>query len=201
MSKFFKFFTLLFSCFIVSSINTQVSPAEINEDLKNDRINLEVKKLKEFALIHGYNSSVFFLIDLKIPSKKYRFFVYDAQKNSIVNRGLTSHGSGSVVDGTDILKFSNISGSLMTSLGKYEIQGKYYGQFGKAFRLRGLDKTNNNALKRYIVLHGYRDAWEKENGTSFYLSWGCPMVAPPFLELLDDYISNSEKPLLLHIFY
>lgn len=71
-----------------------------------------------------YNKEVFFLLDMKIPSNKYRFFVFDSKKNTVTDFGLVAHGSGSVTK-TDELKFSNTDGSLMTSLGKYYIGNSY----------------------------------------------------------------------------
>jgi hypothetical protein len=32
-------------------------------------------------------------------------------------------------------------------------------------------------------------------------SWGCPTVAPSFLTALKTYLDNSEKPVLLYVYY
>jgi hypothetical protein len=49
--------------------------------------------------------------------------------------------------------YSNSAGSNCTSLGRYKIGKSYTGQFGLAFRLYGLDKSNSNASSRFVVLH------------------------------------------------
>ena len=96
--------------------------------------------------------------------------------------------------------FSNTPNSLCSSLGKYKIGVKYNGRFGKAYKLHGLENTNNKAYERYIVLHGY-DCVPDETLYPEYLcnSEGCPMVSYKFLDTLSGYIDNSKKPILLWI--
>ncbi len=52
----------------------------------------------------------------------------------------------------------------------------YVGTFGKSYRLKGLDKTNSNALKRAIVLHSYDCIPDTETRNLACLSLGCPDV-------------------------
>jgi hypothetical protein len=147
-----------------------------------------------------YNKDVIFLLDMKIPSNKYRFFVFDIKKNTVTDFGLVAHGSGSATK-TDELKFSNTDGSLMTSLGKYYIGNSYNGTFGKAYKMYGLDTTNSNAFKRNIVLHAYDKMPYKEQISPICLSWGCPMVNEIFYKRLQEIIDTSDKKILLYIYY
>jgi hypothetical protein len=156
--------------------------------------------LKRFAAAQGYNARICFLIDMKSPAGQKRFFVYNMEKNQVQASGLVTHGSGG---GSTFSQpsFSNKVGSNCTSLGRYRIGQQYFGQFGKAFKLHGLDKTNNNAFGRFVVLHAHDCVpTEETNPLPICMSWGCPTVAPTFLETLDGYISESSQPILLEIF-
>lgn len=148
-----------------------------------------------------YNQEIAFLADMKIPSGKNRFFVYDLRKDSIIDRGLVAHGSGSETGVYGKLKFSNVANSLATSLGKYAIGKSYNGQFGKAYKLYGLDKTNSNAFNRAIVLHKYDAMPDKEQEGPVCNSFGCPMVSVKYYDRLQLYIDKSGKPIILDIYY
>ncbi len=142
-----------------------------------------------------------FLVDMRISSGRKRFFVYDLSKDSIAAEGLVTHGSGSVT-GTEALQFSNKVHSNASSLGIYKTGAEYKGRFGDAFKLYGLESTNNNAFRRAVVLHAHplvppKEVWPEEICTS----WGCPTVNPAFLKLLKQYINRAGDPVLLWIFY
>jgi len=178
-----------------TSSNKEVSKNVIDKTLS------KAEEVKDFLKKNPkYNKDVFFLIDMRIPSHKYRFFVYDAKKNQITDSGLVAHGSGSETE-TDELEFSNIDGSLMTSLGKYYIGNSYNGTFGKAYRMYGLDKTNSNAFLRNIVLHSYHKMPYEEQKSPIVLSWGCPMVNEKFYIRIQDILDKSDKNVLLYIYY
>lgn len=137
----FLFFLILFSCESKSQetvINKELSAAKITE-------------IKTFVAGKKYNQDLAILIDFRITSNKFRFFIYDLKNDKILEKAIVSHGSGSVIKNSDQLKFSNIEGSYQSSLGKYEIANSYVGIFGKSYRLKGLDKTNSNAMNRAIV--------------------------------------------------
>ena len=139
---------------------------------------------------------------MSIPSGKKRFFVYNIKKDSLEYSSLVAHGFGSYnPDRGDQLEFSNIPNSFMTSLGRYKIGNSYYGAFGLAYKLYGLDNTNSNAYERAIVLHSYTTIPESETYPSHICeSAGCPMVNSSFLAILGKYIRSSQKPILLWIY-
>jgi hypothetical protein len=67
--------------------------------------------------------------------------------------------------------------------------------------LHGLESTNNNAVKRQIVLHSWSDVADKEvypHGTPE--GWGCPAVGNNFMKILDGKLKQTEQPVLLWIF-
>ncbi|MFH6991492.1 murein L,D-transpeptidase catalytic domain-containing protein [Flavobacterium sp. FlaQc-48] len=148
-----------------------------------------------------YNKRIAFFIDMKIPSGKNRFFVYDLKRNKIIGKGLVAHGSGSETKVKGKLKFSNIQNSLSTSLGKYSIGNSYNGKFGKAYKLYGLDATNSNAFNRDIVFHYYFDVPYKEQDNYICNSYGCPMVNKIYFERMAKIIDRSESSIVMNIYY
>jgi hypothetical protein len=181
-----------------------VKPSKIKADDKKEsllRIRDHAAALKVFLSAKDYNKEFCFLVDMKIPSGRNRFFVYSLSGDSIITSGLTTHGSGSQTE-TATLSFSNKEGSNATSLGKYKIGEKYTGKFGTAYKLFGLDKTNSNAYVRAVVLHSHPYVPAQEVYPQLIcLSWGCPTVSPSYLKVLEKYIDNSSKPIMLWIYY
>ncbi|WDF65789.1 murein L,D-transpeptidase catalytic domain-containing protein [Flavobacterium sp. KACC 22763] len=166
------------------------------------RVETHVADIKK--LIHAntkYNDKIAFFIDMKISSGKNRFFVYDLKADKIIDKGLVAHGSGSETGKEGKLRFSNIPNSLSTSLGRYSIGNHYYGKFGKAYRLYGLDETNNNAFKRDIVFHYYYDVPYEEKDGYICNSHGCPMVNKKYFERIARLIDGSKSDILMSIYY
>lgn len=155
-------------------------------------------QLRSFAGKKGYNTEIAFLADMSIESGRQRFFVYNMKKDSIERAGLVTHGYGSAKTGVE---FSNVPGSYCTSLGRYRIGASYNGRFGLAFKLYGLDKTNDKAFERFVVLHAHDCVPVQEVAPmSICESQGCPTVAPSFLQELKQYINSSKQPILLEIY-
>lgn len=167
-----------------------------------------IQRLKQKALLakgfvreHDYNTTHCFLLDMRLPSGRNRFFVYNLTKDSVEIAGLVTHGSGSE-NGTEDLAFSNIKNSNCTSIGKYKIGNSYTGSFGLAYKLYGLDKTNSNAFDRFVVLHSHACVPNDEiSPLPICVSLGCPTVSPPFLDRLKTYLDNSQQPVLLWVYH
>jgi hypothetical protein len=154
---------------------------------------------KTFAKQKGYNENTCFLIDMSVSSGKNRFYVFNMQKDSIMNSGLVTHGRCNQM-WLEGRKYSNVPGCGCTSLGRYKVGYPYRGTFGLAYKLYGLDKTNSNAFKRYVVLHSHECVPENPVGDDICQSDGCPTVSPGFLNEIKPMIENSSKPVLLWIF-
>jgi hypothetical protein len=182
-------------------INCKNDSTNTDDDFKA-RILGETQKMKTYLKANPkFNQELVFLADMKMPSNKYRFFVYSFKTNKIIDKGLVAHGSGSETENNSELKFSNVINSNATSLGKYQIGDSYKGKFGKSYRLHGLDTTNSNAYVRNVVLHSFADMPTEEDPLVSCTSLGCPMVSVLFFERLEKIIDLSEKPLLMHIYY
>lgn len=157
---------------------------------------------KDYVTEHEYNRTHCFLLDMRLPSGKNRFFVYNLVKDSVEIAGLVTHGSGSGNGDTEELVFSNVKNSNCTSIGKYRIGNSYTGSFGLAYKLYGLDKTNSNAFDRFVVLHSHACVPNEEiSPLPICVSLGCPTVSPPFLDRLKTYLDNLQQPVLLWIYY
>ena len=154
---------------------------------------------KKFIGEKGFNSSFCFLIDMSISSGQNRFFVYDLKNDSILKSGLVTHGrcNENWLEGR---KYGNTIGCGCTSLGKYRIGNNYNGRFGLAYKLFGLEKTNDKAFSRYVVLHSHSCVPEKELNEDICQSDGCPIVSRDFLQYLAPLLNDSLKPVLLWIF-
>ena len=156
---------------------------------------------KDYVDQNGFDVSYCFLVDMRLPSGKNRFFVYNLLKDSLEAAGLVTHGKGSESQSGDLI-FSNIPNSNCTSLGKYKIGSSYNGNFGLSYKLMGLDKTNSRALDRAVVLHSYLGVPATEvYPASICVSEGCPAVSAPFFTQLKGYMDESQEPILLWIYY
>jgi hypothetical protein len=165
-----------------------------------EKLSRRLNELKAFAAAHGYNTRIAFLADMQLPSGRDRFFICDMSGDSILQAGLVAHGSGNKPFSPNPV-FSNTDGSGCSSLGKYRVGQPYTGRFGTAYTLYGLDKTNDQALRRHVVLHAYDCIPEKETDPyPICNSLGCAMVSPGFLQELRPVIDGSRRPILLWIF-
>lgn len=166
---------------------------------KELKLQFKAVDAKTFVRQNQFDTSICFLIDMSVPANHKRFFIYDLKKDSIRNSGLVTHGNCNQywLNGR---KYGNEIGCGCTSLGKYKVGNSYYGRFGLAFKLHGLDNTNSNAFKRYVVLHSHSCVPDKEAVEEICQSNGCPTVSPEFLKVLETVIKRSQKPVLLWIF-
>jgi hypothetical protein len=136
---------------------------------------------------------------MNIASGVNRFFVYDLGKDSVLDAGLVTHGRCNEL-WLSGRKYDNKIGCGCTSLGKYRIGTPYKGRFGLAYKLHGLDSTNSNAFKRYVVLHSHECVPNEEViPAPICQSDGCPTVSEAFLKKLASLIDASPKPILLSI--
>ncbi|MBB4805379.1 hypothetical protein HNP38_000651 [Chryseobacterium defluvii] len=190
MKQFIFLFLLLIPC---SKIESQETAIHLPKS--------KILEIKNYVKGKKYNQDLAVFINFKIHSGKYRYFVYDLKNDKVLQQAVVAHGSGSVVQNSNTLAFSNIEGSYQSSLGKYEIRESYVGKFGKSYRLQGLDSTNSNAMQRAIVLHSYYCIPDKESEQPACLSLGCPMLSANAFKQSAQYIDHSGKPIILYAFY
>ena len=121
------------------------------------------------------NKSVITIVDYSPHSRNERLFVIDMKQGSVWKLHV-AHGSGSDPDRTGFAKkFSNQSGSNMSSLGFARTAETYEGNHGYSLRLDGLVSTNTNLRKRAVVIHGAKYVWDQKVKQG--RSWGCPAIS------------------------
>jgi hypothetical protein len=147
----------------------------------------------------GFSSRLLFVADMGLHMHIKRFYVVRMDSSKVIKSFLVAHGQGGGST-WDSVVFSNVPGSLCSSKGRYKIGTSYYGNFGKGYRLHGLDKTNNNALKRLVVFHAFNTQTEAEYGRPNYMSSGCPMLAPKSFAYCDSLIQLEKKPVMMVIY-
>jgi hypothetical protein len=175
---------------------------------RKDSLHIKATAAYSYCKKNSMDTTFCLLADMKIHSGNFRFFVWDFQKNKIIDSGMVSHGCGKYAWAKTISKdnptFSNVDGSHLTSLGKYKIGNRNYSEWGihVNYLMHGLDATNNNAMKRTIVLHSWDDVPEQEvfpDGTPE--GWGCPAVNNQFMIRLDKKLKSAKQPILLWQFF
>ena len=164
--------------------------------------------LKEYSHKHGFSENYAIVVDFGKPSGKHRFFVCDLKKQQVISSSLCAHGAGK---GSTIFNpvFSNEVGSNCSSLGHYKITGRHkMSSTGlPSFRLKGLDSSNSNALKRGILIHSAKLISYCRLGIfPFYLpldkriSSGCFAIDIDMMDFVGDLVDKEKKPILLLAF-
>nr|BFD67403.1 murein L,D-transpeptidase catalytic domain family protein [Bdellovibrio sp. HAGR004] len=175
--------TLIASLFFIAPAFAEPRPADVDlskydyVDPKKEIPTVPLEKALRYYDVYLSkitNKNYLTVIDFTQSSNSKRMYVVD-MKTGLVTRYLTAHGKGSDPSHTGFAKkFSNVEGSNMSSLGMYVTGAEYSGKHGRSMRLIGLEKTNDQAMNRAIVVHGawYVDPQYKPLGRS----QGCPAV-------------------------
>jgi len=159
-----------------------------------------------FCQKKGMSTQFYYLLDLRIPSGKNRFFVYDFTKDTITHAQLVTHGSCDVFTPNpqqwEKAQFDTRVNSHCSMVGKYKIGRRDTSAWGIKIKywLHGLESTNATAVERVVVLH----SWNAISDTEIHpevspLSWGCPAVSNSFMRILDAQLQAESKPVLLWI--
>lgn len=171
---------------------------------KVQRMQEKVLDAKAYCDEKGFSTNYCFLVDFSIHSGKKRFFVWDFKGDSIKYSSLCCHGYGK---GSTLTKpvYSNVEGSYCSSLGKYKVGIRSYSKWGinVHYKLHGLEATNSNAFKRYIVLHSHTPIPSEEvypKHLALGLSQGCPVICDEVMKATDALLKAEKKPVLLWIY-
>ncbi len=173
---------------------------------KTDRLRNKALEAKNYSEENNMNTNVCVLIDMSIHSGKKRLILWDFNGDSVITSAVCSHGACDNLLNLDELKepnFSNKPESHCSSKGKYKIGKRGYSSWGVHFnyKLHGLEKTNTNAYKRYIVFHSWGAIEDKEiYPRKLAQSWGCPAVSNNFMKEIDAKLKKQEGSVLLWIY-
>ncbi|WP_318958811.1 murein L,D-transpeptidase catalytic domain family protein [Lishizhenia sp.] len=138
------------------------------------------------------------VVDFSLSSSEKRMYVIDMEKDSIAYNTYCAHGRNS--GGEYARKFSNTSGSHMSSLGFYLTSNTYSGKFDLALRLEGLERTNSKARSRGVVMHGakYANANFLERHGRLGRSYGCPAIPTDMAEPVINTIKGGSCFFIYH---
>lgn len=140
-----------------SASSAPVSAERANIIAKKNHINPHVLKLalKSYAFAarqHRAKRPVLAIVDYTRPSATPRLWVINLQTDRIVDHVLVAHGKNS--GGFTGQYYSNNPNSYQSSVGTIVTGNDYYGSYGHAMHLYGLEKgINNHMAARHIVLH------------------------------------------------
>ena len=133
------------------------------------------------------------VIDYSLSSSRERLWLFDLDAGALLMHEAVAHGKNSGGDMTT--SFSNVEGSLQTSLGLFVTGATYQGGNGYSLRMQGLEPGfNDQAMSRAIVMHGapYVDlAMAKANGR-LGRSWGCPAVRDEIAAEMIDQLKGGQ---------
>ncbi len=209
--------TILFTCLLcvfLSNCKNDSTPNQnqtfvdtVKHNFNPTKIADKAKEAKVYCKKKKYNEDFCFLVDMNIHSGLNRFFIWDFKTNKITNSMLVGHGCyrnrWSKNASRDNPVFSNIDGSHCSSLGKYKIADRGVSEWGikVKYNLIGLDSTNSNASKRFIVLH----SWEMMSENEIFPKgspegWGCPTLSNGNMKIVDSMLRKSKRPTLLWVF-
>jgi hypothetical protein len=217
MKLFINIFLALFlitSCEFSAQVNETellVVPTE-EETVPKPELDLEKTRLKAkealaFCKSKNYNQEFAILIDMSLHSGVNRLVIWDFKKDTVDHICLVGHGSGNHPWNNDFSKenpvFSNVENSHCSSLGKYRIGERAPSDWGVRIKyvIHGLEPTNSNAAKRFVVFH----SWERVPNEELYPSgtpegWGCPIVSLDNFRLIDEKLQSNTKSTLMWIY-
>jgi hypothetical protein len=169
-----------------------------------EKLKIQAKEAFSYCKEKNMDTNHCFLVDFSIHSGKYRFYIWDFEKQNKVASSLCCHGmGGGSTEETPV--FSNKEGSYCSSYGKYAVGKKAYSKWGINihYKLKGLEPSNNNAYKRIIVLHSYDPVSEDEIfPEQLPMGWslGCPVVSNQTMRSIEQLMKKKSKPVLLWIY-
>lgn len=146
----------------------------------NDKLVPKTISNKDYAII----------IDFSKPSSSRRLYFLNLN-NGNVEKYFVAHGINTGED--TAISFSNTVNSKKSSLGFFITGSTYYGSHGESLYLHGLEKSNDRAFERAIVMHGapYVSMDFLEKYGRMGRSWGCPAVSESINQKLLPYIKNG----------
>ncbi len=132
------------------------------------------------------------IIDFSKVSTQKRLYVIDLINKKVIFHSLVAHGKNTGENKAE--NFSNLEGSLMSSLGFFSTAETYFGNHDYSLRLDGLEPFfNSNARKRAIVIHSadyVSDSFISKEGR-LGRSFGCPALPNDISRSVINTISNG----------
>ena len=164
--------------------------ATARSGLRPDVLRLALRVHARAVAEHRTRRPLLTVIDFSLLSREKRLWVIDVERGLVLAHELVAHGRNTGEDRAE--RFSNEAGSLQSSLGTFLTGRSYLGKHGLSLRLRGLDKINDRAEVRALVVHGadYVNPAIVQQLGRLGRSQGCPALsrsaAPRIIRLIQD---------------
>lgn len=180
------------------------SPGRIAGNSRFPEMECRAEKALQYAERKGLNDNYCLFLDYSIPSGKPRLFVWSFAENRVVYSAHAMHGPGKgSTDKTPV--FSNVPGSKCSSVGRFEVTRDRGKRNKSGFRLKGLERSNNCAYGRGIMIHGsrYVDAnkWRKFIPLNAKSCQGCVTVSTRDMAYINKLVGKEKGNLLLWSYY
>ena len=88
----------------ILAISCNYTPSSVNKDKSEVRLDAKVAEAFKYCTENNMNTDFCILIDMDTHSGKDRLVVWDFKNDSIINKGLVSHGCGDEPWGGDSTK-------------------------------------------------------------------------------------------------
>lgn len=185
---------------------------EIKKNLIYDSLKLEKLGLKKEAFEYAFDGyqallekgvirkkGIITICDFSQSSKRKRLYLINLDDYKLLMNTYVAHGKNS---GNEYAtRFSNKPESNQSSLGFYLTKKTYYGEFGLALTISGLEQgINDKAERRKIVVHGSDYVggsylrYSRKTGRSF----GCPAIPKNISTKLIHTIKNGTCLFIYH---
>lgn len=173
-----------------SAAGSAVERAALQAGLGLPVLHAALSAYRQAEVVGAVRRAVLTVIDYSLPSHVRRLWVLDLERATVLAHEFVAHGRGS---GEDVAtRFSNVTGSLASSLGAFVTAGTYLGAHGRSLRLDGLNPgLNDHAMQRGLVVHGAPYVSESTIRQSGRLgrSEGCPALsttaAPRVIDMIE----------------
>lgn len=180
------------------------SPGRIAGNSRFPEMECRAEKALQYAERKGLNDNYCLFLDYSIPSGKPRLFVWSFAENRVVYSAHAMHGPGKgSTDKTPV--FSNVPGSKCSSVGRFEVTRDRGKRNKSGLRLKGLERSNNCAYGRGIMIHGsrYVDAnkWRKYIPLNAKSCQGCVTVSTRDMAYINKLVGKEKGNLLLWSYY
>lgn len=181
----------------------QPSPEEVQNDYYRSIVQNEFPQMVQR---HNADDRYLIIVDYSIPSNKDRLFLWDTEKDGIVEQFWCAHGFGGNST-PERPEFSNTPGSNCSSLGWYKIERGtgVSPRWGYTYHaVDGLSTTNSNARRREILLHPWGSVdHDHDNKIQHPMALdgrcaGCFTTSIAGWNTLHDYIRSRQKGILLY---
>lgn len=155
---------------------------------------------------HDADDRYLMIVDYSIPSNKDRLFLWDTEKDGIVEQFWCAHGFGGNST-PERPEFSNTPGSNCSSLGWFKIErgtGVSPSNGYPYHALDGLSTTNSNARRRELLLHPWGSVdHDHDNKIQHPMKLdlrcaGCFTTSIVGWNTLHNYIQSRQKRILLY---